>query len=88
MLVVGVPWAIGSLAESIGVGIARGVTVLVFLWVVWGCCAGGSAYWFAVWFVEVRKTGFARRERGRGEEGNWKGIGGEIGREWKGDREL
>ncbi|KAL1867830.1 hypothetical protein VTK73DRAFT_3972 [Phialemonium thermophilum] len=80
--------AVAHLGAAMGIRAVRGESFLVIAWAaaVFGTTAG--AYWFAVWFVEVRQTAFRRvRRRYPGELGNWGGIVQEVVRNLKGDGE-
>lgn len=79
---------VGGLGDALNLFISEGSGVLVFAWVSWACMLVASAYWTAVWFVEVRKWSFTKRWRSGDEVGNWKGIRGEVWRDLKGEKSM
>ncbi|PVI00612.1 hypothetical protein DM02DRAFT_526553 [Periconia macrospinosa] len=88
ILAVVVPLAVGDLLGAVGIVMSSGTQAMVFLWVVWVCCLLVGVYWIAVWFVEVRLSGFCKRRRTEAEVGNWRGIMREVWRDWKGVRDV
>ena len=65
-----------------------GETALAFFLVIAALSAFMAVFWFAVWFVEVRKMAFVRMQRSEADIGNWKGIFGEVKRNLKGHKDL
>lgn len=79
-VVVGGSDAVEGFGAAWGVRATRGSAFLAMAWVAAFLSLVGSGYWFAVWFVELRRTAFVRVARSEEEIGNWRGIFGEVGR--------
>ncbi|KAK7192086.1 hypothetical protein PSPO01_01658 [Paraphaeosphaeria sporulosa] len=77
---------VGGLGDALSLFVSEGSAVVVFAWVSWACMLVVSAYWTAVWFVEIRGWSFVRRRRSGDEVGNWKGMREEVWRDLKGGK--
>lgn len=79
--------AAGSTMNSFGAGFSihlkQGSAFLGMMWAAAVLSTVAGSYWFAVWFVEFRKSAFSRRSRTQNEIGNWMGIFGEVRRDLK-----
>ncbi|CZR57366.1 uncharacterized protein PAC_07255 [Phialocephala subalpina] len=84
--------AINSAANSIGNDISlyskAGSQFLVFVWISFGLMLVSSLYWSTVWFVEVRTWSVRLRRRTIEEVGNYSGLLGEVGRDFKAESKL
>ena len=78
IVIAGVFAAVDGVVNEVGVEVRQGGSVLFLAWLAWLLISLSVIYWGLVWFVEVRRWGFARRKRSEEEVGNWKGIGREI----------
>lgn len=87
-LIKGIIGTVGGLGDALNLFVREGSTVVIFVWVSWACIFVVGAYWTGVWFVEVRKWSFSRRQRSETEVGNWRGIGREVWRDLKGEKGL
>lgn len=72
---------INNVGNGLSVSAKDGGPVLAIAWVSAVFSTAASSFWFLVWFVEFRRTAFARRQRTSGEQGNYLGILGEIRRD-------
>ena len=78
IVIAGVFAAVDGVVNEVGVEIRQGGSVLFLAWLAWILISLSVVYWGLVWFVEVRRCGFARRKRSEEEVGNWKGAGREV----------
>lgn len=76
---------IGSIGSGFDINVKGSGPFLAIIWVATVMASNVSAYWFAVWFVEFRKTAISRRSRKPNEIGNWRGMVGELMRDVKTD---
>lgn len=77
--------SIGGLGSGFSLQVKRGVPFLAIIWVAAFLGTVAALFWFALWFVEFRKTAFSRRSRTDSQIGNWRGILGEVRRDIKVD---
>jgi len=77
--------SVSSLGEVLGLGIERGSSTVLFVWLAWLFVTIPSVYWTAIWFVEVRKHAFVRRRRDDEDIGNWSGITKEVWKDMQGN---
>jgi hypothetical protein len=77
-VIVGGSAAVDGLRDGYGIGTTKGTSFLAMGWVAAILSLVGSVYWFAVWFVEFRRSAFMRVQRSEAEVGNWKGILSEV----------
>jgi hypothetical protein len=75
--------AVNSVGKSVGLSVNKGAKFMVLTWISWGLLALANIYWSSVWFVEFRKHAVTFRKRSEQEIGNWRGIGGELRRDFK-----
>lgn len=87
-LIVAIAQMLGGIGQAVNLYVKKGERVLAFAWVAWVCVALESAYWAAVWFVEIRRWSFVRRRRTEGEIGSWRGVCGEVRRDLKGEKNM
>ncbi|KAJ5031488.1 dihydroceramide delta-desaturase [Bipolaris maydis] len=78
IVIAGVFAAVDGVVNGVGVEVWQGGSVLFLAWLAWVLISLPVVYWGLVWFVEVRRWGFASRKRSEEEVGNWKGIGREV----------
>jgi len=85
-IIVGGQRSIHGLSTALGLAVGEGSAFLALTWVAAAGGAVAATYWLAVWFVEFRRTAFARRRRSPEEIGNWKGIWREVREDLRVDR--
>ncbi|KAI8934108.1 hypothetical protein NX059_008868 [Plenodomus lindquistii] len=76
------------LGAAFSLEIHRGSIALLFVWLTWVLASLQCVYWGGIWFVEVRRWSFIRRRRADEEKGHWRGIGGELLRDYRGEKSL
>ncbi|KAH8898946.1 hypothetical protein GQ53DRAFT_878248 [Thozetella sp. PMI_491] len=70
--------SVGGLGSAFGVQVKQGTNFLAIAWVAAILSSIAAAFWFGVWFVEIRLTSFKRRWRTEEQVGNYKGMPREI----------
>jgi hypothetical protein len=83
VLVVGITSLVRNLGSANGLSVERATRILILIWASCGAMMIVAAYWAAVWFVEVRRWSLVRRSRTDEEIGDWRGMGKEIWRSFR-----
>ncbi|ESZ95289.1 hypothetical protein SBOR_4316 [Sclerotinia borealis F-4128] len=74
---------ISLVGPALGIEASVGSAFLGSSWIAAIFALISNQYWMVVWLVEIRGYGFRRRIRTDEEIGDWKGIMGELKRDWK-----
>lgn len=76
---------VNSFGSGLSLNVKSGAPFLAIIWVATVFAFVANSYWFIVWFVEFRRTAFSRRSRTNHQIGNWRGILGEVKKDFKTD---
>lgn len=84
-VIVGGTSAVGGAGSGLSLRVKEGTSFLAIVWPAAVLSLVAGTYWFAIWFVEFRRSAFSRRSRTSRQIGNWGGIFGEVRRDLKVD---
>jgi hypothetical protein len=77
-----------TFGKKAGIKAELGGSVLLFIWLAWLLISLPVLYWGAIWFVDIRRSSILRRMRNDNEIGNWRGIGEEVSRDFRGGNRI
>jgi hypothetical protein len=87
VLAVGIASLLRDLGSANELSVKRGTRMLILMWASCGAVTIVAIYWGTVWFVEVRRWSLVRRARTDEEIGDWRGMGKNVWRAFRRQKE-